>query len=660
MENAMNLFRVAAVTPKVHIGNVTKNCDEIKAAFDSLYDKADLMVTPELSLTGYTCADLFENRRLLDMSLKGLFELIAHTRRYGENGAALVVGLPFEKEGELFNTAAFIQNGRLIALVPKTYLPNYGEFYEKRWFTAREYNAVEASIYNGNENVTTIFGNNLIIEVGTDRRVSVGIEICEDAWAPVSPGRLLALNGAEIILNLSASNEVIGKAQYRRNLIGSVSAGCICGYVYVSAGRYESTSDLVFGGHNLMYENGKLIGEIKPFEKSLNATATLDDNTVIRDFNLTKIRHDRLADKTFSDCKNNFTRREYQKLSCKKPLMQNDNILARVSITPFVPSKNRRERSIDIFNMQVAGLQRRIETTRCKCIVVGVSGGLDSTLALLVSAQAVRNLGLPSTTVTGITMPGFGTTNRTKDNSLELMKYLGCNIKEISIVDSVRQHFKDIGHNENIHDITYENCQARERTQILMDVANKEGGFVIGTGDLSELALGWCTYNGDHMSMYAVNTSIPKTLVRTLVDEIGHNMAENGFAGMEKVIEDIIDTPVSPELLPPNPDGTIAQKTEDTVGSYILHDFFLYYTLRYGMTPFEIRTLCSEAVNQSGEYKFSDGEISKWQKVFYTRFFRQQFKRNCMPDGVKVGSVSVSPRGDLRLPSEIESEDFSD
>jgi NAD+ synthase (glutamine-hydrolysing) len=660
MENAMNLFRVAAVTPKVHIGNVTKNCDEIKAAFDSLYDKADLMVTPELSLTGYTCADLFENRRLLDMSLKGLFELIAHTRRYGENGAALVVGLPFEKEGELFNTAAFIQNGRLIALVPKTYLPNYGEFYEKRWFTAREYNAVEASIYNGNENVTTIFGNNLIIEVGTDRRVSVGIEICEDAWAPVSPGRLLALNGAEIILNLSASNEVIGKAQYRRNLIGSVSAGCICGYVYVSAGRYESTSDLVFGGHNLMYENGKLIGEIKPFEKSLNATATLDDNTVIRDFNLTKIRHDRLADKTFSDCKNNFTRREYQKLSCKKPLMQNDNILARVSITPFVPSKNRRERSIDIFNMQVAGLQRRIETTRCKCIVVGVSGGLDSTLALLVSAQAVRNLGLPSTTVTGITMPGFGTTNRTKDNSLELMKYLGCNIKEISIVDSVRQHFKDIGHDENIHDITYENCQARERTQILMDVANKEGGFVIGTGDLSELALGWCTYNGDHMSMYAVNTSIPKTLVRTLVDEIGHNMAENGFAGMEKVIEDIIDTPVSPELLPPNPDGTIAQKTEDTVGSYILHDFFLYYTLRYGMTPFEIRTLCSEAVNQSGEYKFSDGEISKWQKVFYTRFFRQQFKRNCMPDGVKVGSVSVSPRGDLRLPSEIESEDFSD
>jgi NAD+ synthase (glutamine-hydrolysing) len=333
-------------------------------------------------------------------------------------------------------------------------------------------------------------------------------------------------------------------------------------------------------------------------------------------------------------------------------------MLVKVSITPFVPSTNKRQRCLDIFNMQVAGLQRRIETTHSNCIVVGVSGGLDSTLALLVSAQAVKNLDLPSTTVTGITMPGFGTTNRTKNNSIELMKYLGCDIKEISIVDSVRQHFKDIGQDENIHDITYENCQARERTQILMDVANKNNGFVIGTGDLSELALGWCTYNGDHMSMYAVNTSIPKTLVRTLVDEIGHNMAENGFNGMDKVIEDIIDTPVSPELLPPNPDGTIAQKTEDTVGSYILHDFFLYYTLRYGMTPYEIRTLCHEAVNQSSEYKFSDEEIVKWQKVFYTRFFRQQFKRNCMPDGVKVGSVSVSPRGDLRLPSEIELEDF--
>ncbi len=474
------------------------------------------------------------------------------------------------------------------------------------------------------------------------------MEICEDAWAPVSPGRLLALSGAEIIVNLSASNEVIGKAQYRKNMLGAASAGCICGYVYVSAGKYESTSDLVFSGHNLMYENGKLIGENKPF----------DNNVLVKDFNLTKIRHDRIANKTYSGCKNNFSQRSYVRLSCEKPLVEKAELFARLSITPFVPSSSRRERSLEIFQMQVTALARRIEATKSKCVVVGVSGGLDSTLALLVSAQAVKNLGLPSATVTGITMPGFGTTSRTKNNSMELMRYLGCTMREISIAESVRQHFKDIGQDENVQDVTYENCQARERTQILMDVANKEGGFVVGTGDLSELALGWCTYNGDHMSMYAVNTSIPKTLVRTLVDEIGHYMDENGFSGMKTVIEDIIDTPVSPELLPPNADGTIAQKTEETVGSYILHDFFLYYTLRYGMPPDEIFALCQEAVRRSSAYKFSDEEIRKWQNVFYTRFFRQQFKRNCMPDGVKVGSVSVSPRGDLRLPAEIEPEAF--
>ena len=505
------------------------------------------------------------------------------------------------------------------------------------------------------------FGNNIIIEMGTKDRtnkdnenqnsngsVNVGIEICEDAWTTVSPGRLLALNGAEIILNLSASNEVIGKEQFRRTLIGNTSSTCICGYAYVSAGRYESTSDLVFGGHNLMYENGKLLGEIKPFENGV----------LIKDFNLTKIRHDRIANKSFSDCKRVFSEREYVKVSCKKELLKKEEILARIPITPFVPSRNKLERCLSIFQMQVAGLQRRIETTNSKCIVVGVSGGLDSTLALLVSAQAVKNIGLPAKTLMGITMPGFGTTSRTRNNSTKLMKILGCDAREISIVNSVRQHFKDIGQKEDVHDITYENCQARERTQILMDVANKEGGFVIGTGDLSELALGWCTYNGDHMSMYAVNTSIPKTLVKTLVDEIGHYMGKNGFEGIETVIEDIVDTPVSPELLPPNADGTIAQKTEDTVGSYILHDFFLYYTLRYGMSPEEILFLCKNAVKQNEEFKFSDEEIMKWQKVFYTRFFRQQFKRNCMPDGVKVGTVSVSPRGDLRLASEIEFEEF--
>lgn len=643
-----NLFRVAGKAPRVHIGNVTKNVEEIRNFYEEQAKEADLVVTPELSLTGYTCGDLFHNRQLLDKTKEGLRELTLLTAEYGESGAGLMVGLPLEINGELFNCGAFLHNGKVLGIVPKTYLPNYGEFYEKRWFSAGRYDIVTINLWEGQE---TLFGNNIIFTLRDKTNpVKIGMEICEDAWAPVSPGRLLALNGTEILVNLSASNEVIGKEQFRRNLVRGVSSGCICGYVYVSAGAYESTSDLVFSGHLLMYENGKELGETKPFEEGV----------LIRDFYLTKIRHDRIANKSFGDCKRDFALRTFEMVQWEKKLLEKEEIKRKISMTPFVPSKNRLERSMSIFKMQVAGLQRRLEATKSKCIVVGVSGGLDSTLALLVSAKAVRNLGLPSTTVVGITMPGFGTTNRTKSNSIELMDILGCDIREISIVDSVRRHFKDIGHDEAVRDITYENCQARERTQILMDVANKEGGFVVGTGDLSELALGWCTYNGDHMSMYAVNTSIPKTLVRTLVDEVGHELGRNGFEGVEKVIEDIVDTPVSPELLPPNPDGTIAQKTEDTVGSYILHDFFLYYTLRYGVKPKELYKMCKTAIEQNQEYKFNDEEIKKWLGVFYTRFFRQQFKRNCMPDGVKVGTVSVSPRGDLRLPSEIEFEDFLD
>lgn len=641
-----HLFRVAAISPRVHIGNVKKNCEEILKFYKEYVAKADLLVTPELSMTGYTCQDLFFNQNLLVSVKKQLVALAKATKEYGKQGAALIVGFPFEKDGELFNCAALLHNGEIVAIIPKTYLPNYGEFYEKRWFSARTMESTQIQV---DELDSVLFGNRVIITMGDgEESVKLGIEICEDAWAPVSPGRLLAIQGAEIIVNISASNEVIGKAEYRRKLVSGISSSCICGYVYVSAGRYESTSDLVFSGHNLLYENGKQLGEQKPFQNGV----------LIKDFQMTKIRHDRLANKSFADNKRQLFADDYENVSCEKTFMKKETLYAHVPITPFVPSHNALERCLSIFEMQVAGLQRRIETTHCKCIVVGVSGGLDSTLALLVSAQAVKNLGLPSRTLVGITMPGFGTTKRTKSNSTKLMEFLGCDIREISIVDSVRQHFADIGHDEAIKDITYENCQARERTQILMDVANKEGGFVIGTGDLSELALGWCTYNGDHMSMYAVNTSIPKTLVRTLVDEVGHFMAQNGFAGMEEVIEDIIDTPVSPELLPPNEDGTIAQKTEDTVGSYILHDFFLYYTLRYGMEPSEIIALCKMAVEQNEEYKFSEEEIVKWLNVFYTRFFRQQFKRNCMPDGVKVGTVSVSPRGDLRLPSEIEFDEY--
>lgn len=641
-----DLLRVAAATPKVHIGNVIKNISEIEAVYEQYADSVDVVVTPELSLTGYTCGDLFANRHLLNQAREGLLKLARCTLKFQKRGAALLVGLPFEKDGQLFNCAAFLHNGEVLAVIPKTYLPNYGEFYEKRWFSGGSHRA-ERVLLEGDSYTT--FGNRLVLDMGSDgQRVKLGVEICEDAWTPVSPGRLLAMQGAEVIFNLSASNEVIGKAQYRRTLAGSISSSCICGYVYVSAGMYESTSDLVFSGHNLMYENGKLLGETQPFA----------GEKLVRDINLTKIRHDRLANKSFADCKSGMTPEAYTVISCERNFADRTEYKARVSMTPFVPSGNRLERSLSIFNMQVAGLQRRLAATKSKCVVIGVSGGLDSTLALLVSAQAVKNLGLSPETVLGITMPGFGTTGRTKNNSISLMKHLGCKMREISIVDSVRQHFADIGHDEEQRDITYENCQARERTQILMDVANKEGGFVVGTGDLSELALGWCTYNGDHMSMYAVNTSIPKTLVRTLVDQVGHHMGENGFPGIEAVIEDIIDTPVSPELLPPNPDGTIAQKTEDTVGSYILHDFFLYYTLRYGMTPEQIFWLCKNAVAQNDAYNFRDDQIRHWMNVFYSRFFRQQFKRNCMPDGVKVGTVSVSPRGDLRLPSEIEFEEF--
>lgn len=640
-----DFIRVAAVSPDIHIGNVGGNLEEITKAYEKYSTQADVLVTPELSLTGYTCADLFTNRRLLETSREGIETLAELTGKYDAKGTLLVVGAPVEVDGELFNCGVCLHDGKIVAIIPKTYLPNYGEFYEKRWFSAGQIN--HKKIYFSERFPEVSFGNNILLWL-PQFEVKIGVEICEDAWAPVSPGRLMAVNGAEVILNLSASNEVIGKEAYRRTLFAEASASSICAYVYASAGRQESTSDVVFSGHKLVYEKGRLLAETKPFE----------EKDILCDINLTKLRHDRLANKSFADCRGNFGNREYICVACEKEPVEKTEILANISITPFVPKKNVLERCQSIFNMQVAGLMRRIETTGCKHIVVGVSGGLDSTLALLVSAQAVKNLGLPSETVIGITMPGFGTTSRTKGNAVKLMELLGCDVREISIADSVRQHFKDIGHDETVQDITYENCQARERTQILMDVANKENGFVVGTGDLSELALGWCTYNGDHMSMYGVNTSIPKTLVRTLVDEVGHDMDSNGFAGMKTVIEDIIDTPVSPELLPPNPDGTIAQKTEDTVGSYILHDFFMYYTLRYGMSPEQIEKLCMAAIQADETYQFGREEVRHWLKVFYTRFFRQQFKRNCMPDGVKVGTVSVSPRGDLRLPSEIEIAEF--
>ena len=634
-----HLFRVAAISPRVHIGNVKKNCEEILKFYKEYVAKADLLVTPELSMTGYTCQDLFFNQNLLVSVKKQLVALAKTTKEYGKQGAALIVGFPFEKDGELFNCAALLHNGEIVAIIPKTYLPNYGEFYEKRWFSARTMEATQIQV---DELDSVLFGNRVIITMGDgEESVKLGIEICEDAWAPVSPGRLLAIQGAEIIVNISASNEVIGKAEYRRKLVSGISSSCICGYVYVSAGRYESTSDLVFSGHNLLYENGKQLGEQKPFQNGV----------LIKDFQMTKIRHDRLANKSFADNKRQLLAEDYENVSCEKTFMKKETLYAHVPITPFVPSHNALERCLSIFEMQVAGLQRRIETTHCKCIVVGVSGGLDSTLALLVSAQAVKNLGLPSRTLVGITMPGFGTTKRTKSNSTKLMEFLGCDIREISIVDSVRQHFADIGHDEAIKDITYENCQARERTQILMDVANKEGGFVIGTGDLSELALGWCTYNGDHMSMYAVNPSIPKTLVRYLVKYVAE---KESTEEVSHTLLDILDTPVSPELLPKSEKGDIVQKTEDIVGPYELHDFFLYHFIKHGSSKERIELLAKAAFKDD----YSEEEINKWLDKFIYRFFTQQFKRSALPDGPKVGSISLSPRGDWRMPSDASFNSF--
>ena len=508
--------------------------------------------------------------------------------------ALIFLGIPLEYHGKLYNTAAILNHGKILGIVPKRYIPNYNEFYEVRHFTKGMEEPVAVRL---NQEITVPMGMNLLFCCEEIPELKVAAEICEDLWTMQPPSIAHAQAGAVVITNLSASDEVTGKETYRRELVKGQSARLLCGYIYASAGEGESTQDVVYSGHDLIAENGVVLAESERFTKGI----------LYSEIDVKKLISERRRMSTFETTDGN-----YQEIYFS--LEKEETKLTRyIDPMPFVPGskEDREKRCEEILLIQAHGLKKRLAHTHAKSAVVGISGGLDSTLALLVSAQAVKNLGLPPETVTGITMPGFGTTKRTKSNSTTLMELLGCDIREISIVDSVRQHFADIGQDETVHDITYENCQARERTQILMDVANKEGGFVIGTGDLSELALGWCTYNGDHMSMYAVNTSIPKTLVRTLVDEVGHDMDRNGFPGIKDVIEDIIDTPVSPELLPPNADGTIAQKTEDTVGSYILHDFFLYYTLRYGMEPEDVYDLCKEAVRQSVEAS-EDGEIEAY------------------------------------------------
>ncbi len=631
----LDFIRIACAVPAVRVADTEKNAADIcgyMAQADA--QGADIVVFPEMALTGYTCQDLFFQDALWEPVKLGMQRIAACSRQYPALTAA--VGLPVRVGTQMFNCAAIVSGGRIWGLVPKTYIPNYNEFYEKRWFSsAAELTQDEADLGGEFAHVPVLPRGLFRLGDGT----LVGVEICEDLWTPLPPSTLLCLNGAEVILNLSASNETVGKAVYRRDMVKHHSAAQTCAYAYCSAGATESTQDLVFSGQSLICENGVLLGQTE------QPIAT--DYLLVRDCDLGRLRADRRRNKSYKDTAQQFRDRPARIINLPSPALRSDGALYPVQKLPFVPSgrEDRFQRCMEIFRMQVAGLQQRLRITGGAKPVVGISGGLDSTLALLVSVAAVSQMGRPVTDVCGLTMPCFGTSDRTYRNSLELMKTLGISYKEINIRQAVCTHFEDIGHDASVHNGTYENSQARERTQILMDYASVVGGIVVGTGDLSELALGWCTYNGDHMSMYAVNASIPKTLIRWMIQAISESPA---FAPSRSVLQDILDTPISPELLPPDAQGRIAQHTEDLVGPYALHDFFLYYMLRFGFAPSKIYALACRAF--AGD--FDAAVIKRWMKVFYHRFFTQQFKRSCMPDGVKVGSVTLSPRGDWRMPSD--------
>ena len=618
-------IKAAAMTPKIRVADPEYNAKEVcKGIGEACAKGAKIIVFPELCLTGYTCGDLFLQERLLEQAKEALRSVAEAT----EGSDALVfVGLPLEKDGKLYNVAAAIQNGELLAFVPKKFIPSYAEFYETRHFTAG--NETPEAYYFDKEEV--LFGTNILFETDAVNGLTVGCEICEDIWAPLSPSTLHAMAGATVIVNLSASNETIGKDEYREMLVKSSSAKQIAAYIYCSAGEGESTQDLVFGGHNIIAENGTILAQAKRF---------VPEN-IYADIDIHRLRHERRRISTFMPDNN----KSY--LIIPVHMETEETALTRTfSAQPFVPADRAKKdkRCEEILAIQSYGLKKRYEHTGSKCAVIGVSGGLDSTLALLVTVRAFDMLGLSRNQITAVTMPCFGTTGRTYENACKLARTLGAVLEEIDIKEAVTVHFKDIGQSMDRHDVTYENGQARERTQILMDIANRKGGMVIGTGDMSELALGWATYNGDHMSMYGVNAGVPKTLVRHLVQYYA-DTCDN--ADLRMVLLDVLDTPVSPELLPPV-DGVISQKTEDLVGPYELHDFFLYYMLRCGFEPAKIyRIAC-----RSFQGVYDKDVILKWLKTFYNRFFAQQFKRSCLPDGPKVGSVAVSPRGDLRMPSD--------
>ena len=635
----LDFIRIACAVPAVAVGDVKKNTEDICAYIEKADAReADIVLFPEMAMTGYTCQDLFFQDTLYEGVKQGLRRIMACSQKHPALTA--VVGLPVRAGGQMFNCAAVISGGKLHGLVPKTYIPNYNEFYEKRWFssgTELTDRIAGMDLTLDGEPVYVPILANAVFRIGNG--TLVGIEICEDLWTPLPPSTMLALRGAEVILNLSASNETIGKRGYRRDLVKHQSAALNCVYAYCSAGSTESTQDLIFSGQSLIAENGVLLAE--------TGEPIATDYLLIQDCDLGKLRADRRRNKSFQDAAQQYGGQRAIQTETFTGNLRADGTIYPLQKLPFVPSakQDRIQRCMEIFHMQVAGLKQRLSAIGGAKAVIGISGGLDSTLALLVSVEAIRQLGRPAQEVCGVTMPCFGTSDRTYHNSWELMKTLGISCKEINIKEAVSLHFADIGHDANVHNGTYENSQARERTQILMDYASVVGGIVVGTGDLSELALGWCTYNGDHMSMYGVNASIPKTLIRWMIDAISE-MPE--FAEARPVLQDILDTPISPELLPPDAEGKIAQHTEDLVGPYALHDFFLYYVLRFGFTPTKIYTLACRAFAND----FDAATVKKWLKVFYRRFFSQQFKRSCMPDGVKVGSVTLSPRGDWRMPSD--------
>ncbi len=631
------LVRVGAAVPSLALGNVKENMKRHLAMMREAKEKHVSIVTfPELSLTGYTCGDLFFQRRLLDDVTDALLTL----KNEMPEGILAVVGAPLEIEGALYNCAVVQHKGEIISAVPKTFLPNNGEFYEKRWFQSGDARR-DASV--AIPKLKTDVCRQAIFE--TEDGVRFGIELCEDLWAPLPPSTMLSVEGAEIILNLSASNELLSKREYRQQLISQQSARCQCGYVYVSAGMGESSSDLVFSGHSVIASCGTVIRESEGY--------LADNYLMTADIDIDRIRADRMKQSSFADCAAQVRamwKQEPNILRTMENALLPDDAAPdyRVSKHPFIPSDkaSRQLRCAQILAMQATALARRLAVTGGK-VVVGISGGLDSTLALLAACKAVDMLHLPRTNILGITMPCFGTTDRTYHNALDLMTSLGVSQREIPIHNAVRQHFADIGHDESDHSVTYENCQARERTQVLMDVANKIGAIVLGTGDLSEIALGWCTYNADHMSMYGVNSGVPKTLVRWVIQTAAENEA---FSSSRECLQSILDTPISPELLPPDEKGNILQQTEDVVGPYALHDFFLYYAIRFGYPPKKVFDLCCIAFKDD----FSCETILKWLKNFYRRFWTQQFKRNCMPDGVKIGSIALSPRGDWRMPSDAQ------